>query len=1342
MKRTITQDICFLMLLIITGLWNRAGAQEASIISALAAAPPQINGKLEDDTWPAQPQIANFFVTGQSKASPKPIQVWLCHDEQALYMAFKVKEPQPQLLKHTAPQGSREVWRDDCVEIFIRTGDSVLDFDQFIVNCAGIRQSERCRQGVRVENWQPQWPAAAHIGADYWIVEVALPWQLLEMSPPAPGTLIQLSLGREDYTKTGPALVNWPAGSAYGSQGSFGRLYLGTDNVLVNPDFSVRQDGKTAGWSFGDNGADGQFFSSVSEGGQAVIHFRSPGRYAVAQQNLRLRPNAIYRLQAEVRGTAGAYLRARTSARRGEPSTPYDIWARPAEQYQFLQVNFPTGETGEALIIIGATENTGVGDVYIRNLKVMQDISLVAEGPAIAVKAGQPVRIVKLLVSDCRACRGFVTAPIDGRLDSYNWDMGRWEYNQPGAGAGVGYRYNNNEGLHITLADKGGVDAVQMRGGARVKLYANAERYDNPGRAPLVWEFGGRSPNVRALFPQRVRSDRFSFFGLTNGLIADCSFLRLENSPPKGQRQTPWTIGAEAAPDSLVEKAQEKRFGEKERTILSLVATAPQPLKAPARQAIHLLTAPLRTEMAYDAISVRLRAAQPLTICPLTIAIQDPFNPLHELMSAECELTGGQDFEIICDFPDQIVPAQRRVWLTLTFGAEAAMERLEITPYTVPRAQALPEALAYRKLLMRGLFCQLSEARQWTTLRRDPDLEKFYQENRWGPGVRELHGSIAFCKQLAPEDELVRVYDEWVWRTARELPPWPPKLDVIPGAPEWAVLLRQAWLANRAVCQWWLDNRLVPTGEFGGLVGDDTDMYQNYADLPMFEKDGTGGAVVEAAAQLAELAEKENLEQGLNKHTTDPLHAYEEGVNHEALMLWWRYGDPVYFERCLLAAKSLPKTTVVTPRGHRHFKSQMIGAEDLRIDRPLDVDGGAHPLMWHPALEVAWYNGSPRVLQYLDEWASGWLEHNEPGQYATAVDVKAETTKETSNRPLYGGYSSQACVHTFLYFLTDNKKYLQPFRDFLQKGEAPWPMKNFLPELWQRGFLDEYPDVSRFISLHPVSAAAGLGKKETLIDALKADITELQRFWWMYTGAEPFTDRVFLYSLQNVAIAYTGGYATRNKFNHTHAVSWEGFGTDYAALVLQARRNRFKAIVYNFANRPLSGRFRLWLLEHGRYLLRQGIDANGDDQMEQATRQENVEVGRATALPLTLPPKQITVLELEQIQKLDELTERADLALSPLEIHLEGDAVQGIAHNIGARDVSQFTIALVDAQGRQQAKQTLGPLAAPVDLEPKRLPFRFSVKSASIKGWRVVVDPENNVPEIFEENNSVRIEGG
>jgi len=261
------------------------------------------------------------------------------------------------------------------------------------------------------------------------------------------------------------------------------------------------------------------------------------------------------------------------------------------------------------------------------------------------------------------------------------------------------------------------------------------------------------------------------------------------------------------------------------------------------------------------------------------------------------------------------------------------------------------------------------------------------------------------------------------------------------------------------------------------------------------------------------------------------------------------------------------------------------------------------------------------------------------------------------------------------------------------------------------------------------------GDKKPLIEALKRDIAELQRFPAMYTTSEPFTDRVFLNAISNAAIAYTGGYATRNKLPHTHAVSWEGFGTDYAALVLRAGRYHLKALVYNFADKPLAGRFRLWTLDHADYLLLVGPDANGDDAPDRTDREEPVEVLRATAIPLALPPKAVTVVELRLTKRLEDEWERADLALSPREVRIEGGTVHAIAHNLGSRQADSFEAALVDADGKVRVRKTLGPLEAPLDLVPRRLPFALDGLPRGARGWAVVLDPDGRVPELFEGNN-------
>ena len=155
-----------------------------------------------------------------------------------------------------------------------------------------------------------------------------------------------------------------------------------------------------------------------------------------------------------------------------------------------------------------------------------------------------------------------------------------------------------------------------------------------------------------------------------------------------------------------------------------------------------------------------------------------------------------------------------------------------------------------------------------------------------------------------------------------------------------------------------------------------------------------------------------------------------------------------------------------------------------------------------------------------------------------------------------GGYGGQGSAFLFLYWITDEDKYLGPFMDAYRRGLRNTSPGLILPELIHRhGLANLGGPRERLRELvHGEGAAETLvtGDKGPLIDALKADIAEMQQFPHMYTSAEVFTDRVFLGAISNATIAYTGGYSTRNKYNHTHALSWDGFGTDYAAWVMKA----------------------------------------------------------------------------------------------------------------------------------------------------------------------------------------------
>ncbi len=192
---------------------------------------------------------------------------------------------------------------------------------------------------------------------------------------------------------------------------------------------------------------------------------------------------------------------------------------------------------------------------------------------------------------------------------------------------------------------------------------------------------------------------------------------------------------------------------------------------------------------------------------------------------------------------------------------------------------------------MKSIFALLSESRPWGSYRRNMTRDEFFSLNRYAALCPELFLTIDICHDLAPDDDMVRQYREWVYlRNIEELSEVDPPQAPPEGVPAWAWYPRLAWL----------DNRIVPTGELGGKVSDDSDMYQQFTDLPFFENGGVAAKLKDNAMRLAELTDKKHLRDGINILVCDALHAYEEGINHLALMSRWFYGDPV-FDRADLA---------------------------------------------------------------------------------------------------------------------------------------------------------------------------------------------------------------------------------------------------------------------------------------------------------------------------------------------------------------------------------------------------------------------------------------------------------
>lgn len=979
---------------------------------------------------------------------------------------------------------------------------------------------------------------------------------------------------------------------------------------------------------------------------------------------------------------------------------------------------------------------------------------------ALRLPAGPPglVTIRKVPVTDCQVVRGFLGTLVDGSVRSWDYRGTVREYPRT-ASDGVAYSYLHNDGAHIRLADGESFNVVVLRGGAKARMYVDVNGLAEPAGGEPVCRFESGKEIETVCLDRLVMARQVSFFGVAGGAIADVAFYRVQEGTAVDGTAETWMPGSGSynpprpsgfAPESLY-RGMKERYGDRQHLIVPLVRGigATGSLSLEGGRPVHLISGPLGDGRGLSAIDLTAKVLGEAGRRTLTIAVQDPLDPRLDLTWVELEVQVPGSLELQLDVPDQVLLENSQFWLTLRGDKDVRLESLRFGLHFVPKEQALPEALAWRKLLLKSFYSLMSEPRPWGAYGKRP-REEFYASSRYAGQCPELFMTIDQCHALAPADDTVRQYREWAYlRNLDKLSDIAPPPEPPAGVPGWAWYPRLAWLEVRRIAQWWLDERLVPTGEFGGRVGDDTDLYQQFADLPLFENTGVGARVLDGAARLAELADKENLRDGLNLQATDSLHAYEEGINHLALMARWFYGDPVYLERCMESARNMEALTIVTEDGRRHFRDRdRMGYEDLQKPRPPKVDGSSSPLMWHTALQVADYNRNPRALKVLQEWADTWLRFLKPGQWATDVEIlSGKVVGSNPDRPLYGGYSTQGVTFTWLYALTGQSRFIEPFLHYYRQKQAPLPASVLMGDVYCRGGLDTLdqatlrqlarsnPALALYVGSDPgplIQATIGSPRGsqqgiDTLYDA--------RRWPDMYTTSHQFTDRVFPSLLQQASVSYLGGFCHRNKFNPVPAASWEGLGTDYAALVLRNRRDSVKLLVYNFAAQPLSGKMRLWSLAHGRYRMTIGPDADGDFKADKIEIDKPLDVTRGDAISLTIQPGVVMAVGLDQERELDPIFTRADLAVVRREVEFRDGVLSGTVHNLGSAEVDDVVIAVVARDGRTLARKSLGSLAAPVNLVPKRIRFTLPLPEPPVAGWRLVLDPDNKVPEIYEGNN-------
>ncbi len=151
---------------------------------------PVVDGKVEAEEWRFAAVLSDFVLLGGKGLPALPTTVYIGYDSQAVYVAAKLFDPQPNQLRRAVTEPDGEVWRDDCLELFIDTKGERRTYARLAVNALGTKYDSEGRDAAA--NFQ--WDVATSLAPDGWSVEIRLPFA--QQTAPQPGDRWILGVAR------------------------------------------------------------------------------------------------------------------------------------------------------------------------------------------------------------------------------------------------------------------------------------------------------------------------------------------------------------------------------------------------------------------------------------------------------------------------------------------------------------------------------------------------------------------------------------------------------------------------------------------------------------------------------------------------------------------------------------------------------------------------------------------------------------------------------------------------------------------------------------------------------------------------------------------------------------------------------------------------------------------------------------------------------------------------------------------------------------------------------------------------------------------------------------------
>jgi hypothetical protein len=212
-----TASILLLLSLLAVGILTATPAEEIVPVLAKAAAPPVIDGVLDDAAWADCLKFDGFktFKPDYGKDASQKTEAYIAYDAENFYFAFRCYDSEPSRIK-AAVSKRDNIFQDDIIFIILDPFNDKQSGYSFIINPLGIQGDGMVNVSGNLDaSFDAVWYSKGCIDDQGWTVEARIPLQSIRF--PARDVLTMRIMFVRFFTRTSEQVSYPPMDPNYGS---------------------------------------------------------------------------------------------------------------------------------------------------------------------------------------------------------------------------------------------------------------------------------------------------------------------------------------------------------------------------------------------------------------------------------------------------------------------------------------------------------------------------------------------------------------------------------------------------------------------------------------------------------------------------------------------------------------------------------------------------------------------------------------------------------------------------------------------------------------------------------------------------------------------------------------------------------------------------------------------------------------------------------------------------------------------------------------------------------------------------------------------------------------------